>query len=127
MQAGSTCLFGRDGDGPKAAAGGSRGPTVLFDKSVIELMNVDEAAIFDCLYSSVICPIYFIEVLADLRKEHTSGREHTKVVADIARKTPVMHSYPNARHARLCLAELLGARVEMRRVPVIQGATPWRG
>ena len=45
------------------------GPITLFDKSFVEMLNIDEATIFDSLYSSVICPILYTEVLADLSKE----------------------------------------------------------
>jgi hypothetical protein len=45
------------------------GPIVLFDKSFIEMLNVDEAVLFDALYSSVICPVFYSEVLADLSKQ----------------------------------------------------------
>jgi hypothetical protein len=34
------------------------GPIVLFDKSFIEMLSLDEATMFDSLYSSVICPIF---------------------------------------------------------------------
>ena len=36
------------------------GPVALFDKSFIEMLNIDEAAIYDwSLYSSVLCPIFY--------------------------------------------------------------------
>ena len=102
------------------------GPIALFDKSAVEMMSADEAPIFDCLYMTNVCPIYLVEVLADLQKVETSGRTHSKVVADMARKTPVMHAYPNAHHSPLCLRELLGWQIEMRRVPALGGARPVR-
>jgi hypothetical protein len=102
------------------------GPIALFDKSAVEMMSADEAPIFDCLYMTNVCPIYLVEVLADLQKVETSGRTHSKVVADMARKTPVMHAYPNAHHSALCLRELLGWPIEMRRVPALGGARPVR-
>jgi hypothetical protein len=42
------------------------GPIVLFDKSFIEMLNLDQAALFDFMFLSNICPIYLTEVLADL-------------------------------------------------------------
>ena len=42
------------------------GPIALFDKSFLHMLNVDEAVVFDALYSAVICPIFYTEVLADL-------------------------------------------------------------
>lgn len=97
------------------------GPITLFDKSFIEMLNLDEATMFDSLYSSVICPIFYTEVLADLSKEPPGQRTVEKIVADVARKTPIIHSTPNVSHSRLCMGELLGHPVEMRRVPAIAG------
>jgi hypothetical protein len=97
------------------------GPIVLFDKSFIEMLNLDEAALFDSLYSSVICPIFYAEVLADLSKEPPGQRTVEKIVADVARKTPILHATPNVSHSTLCTRELLGHAIEMRRVPVIAG------
>jgi hypothetical protein len=93
----------------------------LFDKSAIEMLNVNEAAVFDCLFMSNLCPIYLVEVLADLQKKETSGRDHPKVVADMARKTPVMHTYPNVVHTTLCLHELLGRPFGMDGRPQVGG------
>lgn len=100
------------------------GPTTLFDKSFIEMLNIDEAPLFDFLFSSVISPIFFVEVLADLQKGEPGARTREKVVADVANKTPVAHSYPNVSHAALCLNELLGEPVEMREAPVVLGGRP---
>jgi hypothetical protein len=97
------------------------GPIVLFDKSFIEMLNLDEATMFDSLYSSVICPIFYTEVLADLSKESARQRTVEKIVADVARKTPILHSIPNVSHSTLCINELLGRAVDMRGVPVIAG------
>ena len=44
------------------------GPIVLFDKSFVEMLSIDEATMFDMLFSTNICPIYYVEVLADLTK-----------------------------------------------------------
>ena len=64
------------------------GPIVLFDKSFVEMLNVDEAALFDFLYLTNICPMFLTEVLADLEKETSEQRTREKIVADVARKTP---------------------------------------
>jgi hypothetical protein len=97
------------------------GPIVLFDKSFIEMLNLDEATMFDSLYSSVICPIFYTEVLADLSKESPGQRTVERIVADVARKTPILHSAPNVSHSALCMSELIGQPVEMRGVPAIAG------
>jgi hypothetical protein len=97
------------------------GPIVLFDKSFIEMLNLDEATLFDFMFMSNICPIFLTEVLADLEKEKPGERTREKVVADVANKTPVVHSYPNVMHSSLCLSELAGRPVEMDRRPVFGG------
>lgn len=102
------------------------GPITLFDKSFLEMLNVDEAALFDALFSANICPIFYAEVLADLDKDPPGERTQEKIVADVARKTPVMHSTPNVLHATMCLTELSGHPIEMRRVPARPGGVPVR-
>ncbi len=102
------------------------GPIALFDKSFIEMLNIDESAIFDALFGTNICPIYFVEVLADLQKEKPEERTKEKIVRDLAGKTPILHSYPNVMHTTLCEHELLGQEIEMREVPAIAGARPVR-
>ena len=88
------------------------GPIVLFDKSFVEMLNIDEATVFDTLYSSVICPIFYTEVLADLSKEPPGARTVERIVADVARKTPIMHATPNVSHSTLCVGELLGHAID---------------
>ena len=64
------------------------GPIVVFDKSFLQMLNLDEAMIFDALYSAVICPIFYTEVLADLAKAPAGERTVEHLVADLAKKTP---------------------------------------
>ena len=44
------------------------GPIALFDKSFLQSLSLDEAVWFDAFYMPVICPIFFVESLADLAK-----------------------------------------------------------
>lgn len=102
------------------------GPIVLFDKSFVEMLNVDEAALFDFLYLTNICPMFLTEVLADLEKETSGQRTREKIVADVARKTPSAHSYPNMLHSTICLTELHGRHFPMDGRPVLGGGRPVR-
>jgi hypothetical protein len=102
------------------------GPIVLFDKSFVEMLNVDEAALFDFLYLTNICPMFLTEVLADLEKETSGQRSREKIVADVARKTPSAHSYPNVLHSTICLTELHGRHFPMAGRPVVGGGRPVR-
>ncbi|CAN7209818.1 hypothetical protein LJR225_000731 [Phenylobacterium sp. LjRoot225] len=97
------------------------GPNVLFDKSFLHSLSVDEAAVFDALFTSNITPLFFVETLADLRKEMKDGRTPEQVVGNLALKTPKMHSYPNAQHLGMCVSELMGSPIEMRGVPAVSG------
>ena len=64
------------------------GPIVVFDKSFLQMLNLDEAMIFEALYSGMICPIFYTEVLADLAKSLAGERTVEHLVADLAKKTP---------------------------------------
>ena len=78
------------------------------------------------MFLSNICPIYLTEVLADLEKEKPGDRTREKVVADVANKTPSIHSYPNVLHTSICLRELAGYAVEMDGRPIVGGGQPVR-
>lgn len=97
------------------------GPIILFDKSVLQSFSVDESVLFDNFFLSNICPIFFVETLADLEKAVRAGRTPEEEVGLIAAKTPVMHSYPNMFHRDLCISNLLGYPVTMDGRPVIAG------
>jgi hypothetical protein len=100
------------------------GPIVPFDKSFVEMRNVDEAALFDFLYRTNICPMFLTEVLADLEKETSGPRPREKIVADVDRKMPSAHSYPNMLHSTICLTEPQGRSFPMDGWPVLGGGRP---
>lgn len=100
------------------------GPIILFDKSALQSFSVDESVLFDNFFLSNICPIFFVETLADLEKAVRAGRTPEEEVGLIAAKTPVMHSYPNMFHRDLCISNLLGYPVTMDGRPVIAGGNP---
>lgn len=100
------------------------GPIALFDKSFLHGLNVDEAVLFDHFFLSVICPIFFVETLADLGKEMKKGRTAEQVVGSIAFRTPEMHGTLNVYHGTLVSQNLLGAKVPMTGQIVPPGPTP---
>lgn len=51
----------------------SQGPSLIFDKSSLESLNIHEAALMDNFYMSTITPLFFVECLADLEKQLKSG------------------------------------------------------
>ena len=100
------------------------GPIALFDKSFIQSLNADAAVWFDNFFLTNICPIFFVETLADLEKVLPKERTPEKEVAVIAGKTPEMWSYPNVFHLQICLANLLGHEVPMNGRLVLAGGRP---
>jgi len=44
------------------------GPVLIFDKSSLESLNLDEAVLLDNFYRSNVTPLFFVECLADLEK-----------------------------------------------------------
>ena len=96
------------------------GPTVLFDKSFIQSLSIDESVWFDHFFQSVLCAIFYIETLADLEKSQET-RTPEEEVALIADKSPEMHCSPVPYHLELCCGNLMGSKVPMT------GQIPLRG
>src|SRR6267378_2336801 len=84
------------------------GPILIFDKSLLQSLNPDEALWLDQFFLVNITPLFFIETLADLEKEVRRGRTPEQVVGSLAAKTPDLHSRPNVHHAALIAGELSG-------------------
>ncbi len=97
------------------------GPCVLFDKSFLQSLSLDEAVLFDNFFLCNIAPLFFVETLADLEKAVREGRTPEDEVGIIASKTPELHAEPNATHGNLCLGELLGHRVPMTGQIILSG------
>lgn len=90
------------------------GPITLFDKSFLQSLSIDESVWFDHFFSPVICPLFYVETLADLGKSVKYGRSPEQEVGIIADKFPEMHGSPTAEHVSVCTAELFGQRVPMK-------------
>lgn len=43
-------------------------PIALFDKSFLQSLSVDKSVWFDHFFLPVVCPLFFVETLADLTK-----------------------------------------------------------
>jgi hypothetical protein len=99
-------------------------PTLLFDKSALQALSVDESMWLDQFFARVICPLFYVETLADLAKRVRNGRTAEQEVSLIAAKTPQCHRYPNVFHRRLCIANLQGYPVPLDHRPVIAGGKP---
>jgi hypothetical protein len=96
--------------------------TTLFDKSFIQSLSVDESVWFDQHFLPVVCPVFYVETLADLAKQPTARGSAENEVRKIAAKFPEMHGYPCASHFTLAVGNLLGHPIPMNgRVPLEGG------
>lgn len=103
------------------------GPITLFDKSFLQSLSMDESVWFDHYFYSNICPLFYVETLADLSKTSLpTGRTPEREVSIIAGKTPETSGGPCRHHHDLCVAELKGHRVPMRGQIPVAGARPVR-
>lgn len=89
------------------------GPITLFDKSFLQSLSLNEAIWFDNFFLSVVCPLFYVETLADLDKAAREGRTPEQEVGVIADKFPEMHGTPSAHHVSICLGNLMGQPVPM--------------
>lgn len=89
------------------------GPIVLFDKSFLQSLSLDESVWFDHFFLANVCPLFYIETLADLEKTVRTGRTPEQEVGLIADRFPEMHGTPNAFHHSLCISNLMGHSVPM--------------
>ena len=88
------------------------GPITLFDKSFLQSLSLDESVWFDKFFKAVICPIFYVETLANLAKVQTNRTADTEVRI-IADKTPVLFGSPCLFHKQLATMNLLGDVVLM--------------
>ena len=89
------------------------GPILIFDKSFLQSLNVDEAVWLDNFFLTAITPLFFVETLADLEKEVHGGRTPEQVVGGLAQKTPDLQSHMVTHHGTLLWAELNGQKIPM--------------
>ena len=101
------------------------GPILLFDKSALQALSLDESVWFDAFFYPSITPLFFVETLADLEKEVAEGRTPEEVVGRLAEKTPT-GGHGNVDHLRIAVNEMMGRSVEIRRVHLIEGGIPVR-
>src|SRR5260370_24750204 len=105
----------------------AQGPSLLFDKSSLESLSLDEAVLMDNFYMSTITPLFFVECLADLEKKISSNSTPEQLVGSLADRTPDSQGYPNVHHMNILKGKLSGqfymkttydrvARSEERRV-----------
>src|ERR1700724_966300 len=84
----------------------SLGAVLIFDKSSLESLNLDEAVMLDNFYMSNITPLFFVECLADLEKAIRSRSTSEQLVGSLALRTPESQSCATAHHTKLLGNEL---------------------
>jgi len=89
------------------------GPTVLFDKSFLQSLSVDESVWFDHYFLPVVAPFFYIETLADLGKPAHGGRTPEAEVRMIADKFPDRNGSPCAHHVDAAFSNLFGHPIPM--------------
>jgi hypothetical protein len=103
-----------------------QGPSLIFDKSSLESLNLDEAVLVDNFYVSTITPLFFVVCLADLEKNITSNSTPEQLVGSLADRTPESQSSPNVHHMSVLKAEL-SCQVDIKTVlgrVALAGGTP---
>jgi len=87
----------------------SQGPSLLFDKSTLESLSLNEAALLDDFFRSTIAPLFFVECLADLERKMVRMKGMPEqLVGSLAERTPDLQSMMNMHHAQILAAELSG-------------------
>jgi hypothetical protein len=87
----------------------SQGPVIIFDKSTLESLSVDESVILDNFYLSNITPVFFVECLADLEREMIRMKSTPEqLVGSLAERTPDSQSCANVFHLEILKSELSG-------------------
>jgi hypothetical protein len=104
----------------------SQGPSLIFDKSSLESLSLDEAVLLDNFYRSAITPLFFVECLADLEKEIKSRSTPEQLVRSLADRTPEGQVCAQVHHKNVLLAELSRKFVlaEVLERPLIAGGKP---
>jgi hypothetical protein len=100
------------------------GPIMIFDKSFLQSLSVDESVWFDHFFLSVVTPIFYIETLADLSKPARGSRSPETEVRIIADKFPDMHGTPCMHHADAALSSLYGNPIPMNGTVPLPGGRP---
>lgn len=89
------------------------GPPTLFDKSFLQSLSEDESVFFDHFFRAVVCPIFYVETLADLEKSVRQGRTPEDEVGIIASKFPEMHGSACVHHQPLIAHNFAGTNIPM--------------
>src|SRR5215831_2845057 len=87
----------------------AQGPILIFDKSTIQTLTVDESVLLDNFYVSNIIPVFFAECLADLERDmgRMKGTAESLVGA-LATRTSDSQACDNVFRMPVLEGELMG-------------------
>jgi hypothetical protein len=102
------------------------GPSVIFDKSALQALTMDESVWFEAFTYPNLVPVFYVETLADLEKHVKKGKDPESLVGMLATKTPA-NAVPNTHHRQLVLGEIAGHAIAMDGRPVISTGNVMRG
>lgn len=90
------------------------GPTIIFDKSTLQSISIDESVFLQQFFLTNLTPLFYVETLGDLDLGvHKGGKPIVDIISALAIKVPSSGIFPNVHHSRLVVGNLLGQRVEM--------------
>ena len=98
----------------------AHGPTLIYDKSVIEGMSTKGAEWLHHLFHVVVAPPLLIEVIGNLRKSR-GGRTGEELVASIAAHMPSYAVTPTIDYRELFTHELIGYALGLEQKPYLGG------
>src|SRR6266481_8678956 len=87
------------------------GPILIFDKSALQALSLDESNWLDNFFMTNITPLFFAETLADLEKEVGRGKTPEEVVGHLAFKTPDMQATACGHHEKILGGDLYGHHI----------------
>ena len=90
----------------------AQGAVIIFDKSTIQTLTVDESVLLDNFYmsnmhSSVLCGVFGTILSGDMQRAKSKGSPESLVGA-LATRTPDSQACGNVFHTRLLEGELMG-------------------
>jgi hypothetical protein len=89
------------------------GPILIFDKSALQALSLDETNWLDNFFLTNITPLFVVETLADLEKEVGKGRTPEQVVGSLALRTPDMQATACAHHQKILGGDLYGQDIPL--------------
>jgi hypothetical protein len=89
------------------------GPILIFDKSALQALSLDESNWLDNFFLTNITPLFFAETLADLEKEVSKGRTPEQIVGHLALKTPDMQASACTHHEKILGGDLYGHSIPL--------------